>query len=126
MEPMSKTKHLRISGPFSDDDLAEFVALLRKIDERNPTGIFRLSIIDEQIMMDDGEALIQKLLPHSLADRVTSFARASYRSESRPDVPASAEAERDGRQRVGAPHQGTIITSTVPLPGRQEFRHNER
>jgi hypothetical protein len=81
---MSKTKHLRISGPFSDDDLAEFVALLRKIDERNPTGIFRLSIIDEQIMMDDGEALIQKLLP-PLPDRATSFARASYRDDGFPE-----------------------------------------
>jgi hypothetical protein len=78
-------KTLKIVGPLSDSDIAEFVALVRRIDQANPKGVFALTVIDPDAgSMDDSERFIRTLLP-PLPDRATAFARASYHDESYPD-----------------------------------------
>lgn len=56
-------RRLTISGPFSDADLAELMAVLRRIDERNPAGTFELVMDDPEGSVSEGLATLQGALP---------------------------------------------------------------
>lgn len=74
-------KVIKLAGPFTDDDLAAFVALLRSIDERNPTGVYAITVTDPEKGLDEAERFVTSLLP-PLPERTTALARASYRDDS--------------------------------------------
>jgi hypothetical protein len=77
-------KTIKLTGPFSEADIAAFVALLRRIDDDNPAGVYALTVTDPDMgSMDEAERLVSSLLP-PLPDRATQFARASYRDDSYP------------------------------------------
>lgn len=79
--PLLRT--LKLSGPFTDDDLAEFAAVMRRIDARNPGGVYVYTVLDPEGSTDEGTALIERMLP-PLPDRATAFARSAYRNDSFP------------------------------------------
>jgi hypothetical protein len=72
---------IRITGPFTDSDLAEIIATLRRLD--SDQKLFVVTILDADASMDQGEHLIRELLP-PLPERTTAFARAAYRDDSFP------------------------------------------
>jgi hypothetical protein len=72
---------IRITGPFTDNDLAEIIATLRRLDSDQKR--FVVTILDADGSMDQGERLIRELLP-PLPERTTAFARAAYRDDSFP------------------------------------------
>jgi hypothetical protein len=72
---------IRITGPFTDGDLAEIIATLRRLD--SDQKLFVVTIVDADGSVDQGERLIRNLLP-SLPERTTAFARASYIDASYP------------------------------------------
>jgi hypothetical protein len=75
-------KTIKLAGPFSDADIVEFVALLRRIDDANPAGVYAITVTDpDKGSMDGAERFVSSLLP-ALPDRATKFARASYRDDS--------------------------------------------
>jgi hypothetical protein len=79
--PMTdRTIRIRITGPFSDGDLAEIIATLRRLDSDQK---FVVTITDADGSLDAGERLIRELLP-PLPERTTAFARAAYRDASFP------------------------------------------
>jgi hypothetical protein len=82
MAPIMKT--IKLTGPFSDTDIFEFVALLRRIDEANPASVYAITVTDPDLSMDEAERFVSSLLP-PLPDRTTTFARASYRDDSFPE-----------------------------------------
>jgi hypothetical protein len=90
---------IRISGPFTDDEFGEFVMLLRRIDQANPTGIYKFDIIDADGTMDAGKRMIRTLLP-PLPDRATAFARAAYRDDHFPERNCD---------RCGKPYRGPAV-----------------
>ncbi len=74
-------KTIKLTGPFTDADIAAFVALLRTIDGGNPTGVYAITITDPDMgQMDEAARFVSSLLP-PLPDRATEFARASYRDD---------------------------------------------
>lgn len=79
------TRKVTITGPLSDEDLARFAAVLREIDQANPKNIYRFTVADAQMTMDEVEAMLMaKLLP-PLPFRATAFARAAYQDDSCPE-----------------------------------------
>jgi hypothetical protein len=77
-------KTIKLTGPFSDADIGEFVALLRRIDDANPTGLYVMQVTDPDMAeMDKTERFVAGLLP-PLDGRLTRFARASYRDDAQP------------------------------------------
>jgi hypothetical protein len=72
---------IRITGSFTDHDLAEIIATLRRLD--SDQKVFVVTILDADGSMDQGERLIRELLP-PLPERTTAFARATYRDDSFP------------------------------------------
>jgi hypothetical protein len=81
---------IRITGPFTDHDLAEILVTLRRLalsKQRAFAGgdqrTFVVTIIDADGSLDAGERLIRELLP-PLPERTTAFARAAYRDDSFP------------------------------------------
>src|SRR3954462_8670222 len=82
-EHESKPRVIRISGPFTTKELAQFTALLRNIDRARPKEVFKISITDEEMSLEESETLLRHLLP-PLPDRFTEFARISYIDESFP------------------------------------------
>jgi hypothetical protein len=72
---------IRITGPFTDNDLAEIIATLRRLDDDQK--VFVVTITDAGGGMDEGERLIRELLP-PLPERTTAFARAAYRDDTFP------------------------------------------
>lgn len=76
-------RHIKISGPFTDEEVAQFIALLRRIDDANQTAIYVLTVADPDATMDESERLVREALP-PLPERATSFARASYRDDRYP------------------------------------------
>jgi hypothetical protein len=75
---------LRISGPFTDDDIVAFIALLRRIDDANPTGLYRATFVDPDASADEAEARLHALVPLT-PFRDTTFARAAYHDDSYPE-----------------------------------------
>jgi len=82
-ENKPRSRVIRISGPFTTKELAQFTALLRDIDRTRPKEIFKMSITDEETTLEESETLLRHLLP-PLPDRATEFARLSYIDESFP------------------------------------------
>jgi hypothetical protein len=82
-EAAMRVRSLKITGPFTDHDLAQFADLMRKIDRDHPHEFFRMSIVDAEASQEQGDALLQRLLP-PLPDRWTEYARASYEDKSFP------------------------------------------
>lgn len=76
-------RSIKLTGPFSDADIAGFVALLRRIDDANPTGVYAITVIDPDASMDEAVRVVTSLLP-PLPERLTSFARASYHDDGFP------------------------------------------
>ena len=52
-----------VRGPFSADDLAEIVALIRRMDERNPTAVFEIYAIDPTEALFEAKRLMADILP---------------------------------------------------------------
>lgn len=67
-----------ITGPLSDTDMAGLLALVRRIDDRNPTAEFRVTVVDLDGTMETAEAILCEGLPFR-ADRSTEFAKGSFR-----------------------------------------------
>lgn len=80
----TQTKRVILEGPFTESDLAEITAVLRRIDERNPRATFLMRFANPEMSADDSEAMLRRILP-PLPDRATDFARASYRDDSYPE-----------------------------------------
>lgn len=78
------TKRVILEGPFTEADIAEIAAVLRHIDERNPTATFLMSFDNPDMSLDDSEALLRRVLS-PLPNRATDFARASYHDDSYPE-----------------------------------------
>lgn len=75
-------KTLRLTGPFSDADIAAFVALLRRIDDANPSGAYAITVTDPDMGLDEAAArFVSSLLP-PLPNRLTQWTRSSYRDDS--------------------------------------------
>lgn len=74
---------LRFTGPFTDQEVREFVRLLRAIDDGNPQGVYTMQLNDPDAKIDAAERLLRESLP-SLPHRATSFARASYSDDTLP------------------------------------------
>jgi hypothetical protein len=70
-------RRLIIDGPFTDAELAEFIALVRRIDAANPTAVYRMEIADPDGSTEEGERLLRAALPPQ-HDRMTEFARATF------------------------------------------------
>lgn len=75
-----QTRSIKLTGPFTDADIAEFVALLRRIDDANPGSVYALVVTDPGKSMDEAERFIANMLP-PLPSRATEFARASYHDD---------------------------------------------
>lgn len=73
-------KTIKLTGPFTDADIAAFVALLGRIDDANPAGVYALVVTDPDKTMDEAERFVRTMLP-PLPDRATAFARAAYRDD---------------------------------------------
>lgn len=54
---------IAIRGPFTDADLAEIIALIRIIDDRNPAGHFELAAVDPEASAMEMAQRIEKALP---------------------------------------------------------------
>ncbi len=74
---------IKLTGPFSEHDIAAFVALLRRIDDANPAGVYAITVTDPDAgAMDEAERFVASLPP--LPGRATQSARASYRDDTWP------------------------------------------
>jgi hypothetical protein len=69
-EPMNRT--ITITGPFTDDELREFIRLLRAIDEAHPADHYVMGITDPDGSMATGSRLLQEALPPA-PGRVTTI-----------------------------------------------------
>lgn len=79
-----RIRTIKLSGPFSDHDIAELLTLARRIDDANPTGLFLIDIFDPDGSTNAGEELLRKALP-PMPDRATAFARSSYHNDDYPE-----------------------------------------
>lgn len=61
-----------LSGPFTDADFAELVAVVRRIDERHPGERFEVIAIDADGSLEHGARLLAKALPPA-PDRTTAI-----------------------------------------------------
>jgi hypothetical protein len=69
-----------ISGPLSDFDMSELLALVRGIDDRHPTAVFHVTVVDVDATTEAAEAMLREGLPFR-ADRSTEFTTSSYRDD---------------------------------------------
>lgn len=65
------TRRVSLEGPFTETDLAEIAATLRRIDERNPTASFMMLLDKPEMASDNDMALMRRLIP-SVVGRQTS------------------------------------------------------
>lgn len=78
---------ITLRGPFSDDEVCRFVALLREIDIRRPDNLYSITVQDADGSIEAGERLLRDALP-PLSDRITAFANKVtdlYRDDSFPE-----------------------------------------
>lgn len=61
---------IAIRGPFTNDDVAELTATLRRIDSRNPTASFEFYALDPNESLLDSKRLLAEVLPE-MPDRRT-------------------------------------------------------
>ena len=67
------TRTITMVGPFTDAQIAEMIAFLRRCDDANPTARFSLSIVDdEDATLERMERVLRDSLPER-ADRVTTI-----------------------------------------------------
>jgi len=64
---------IAIRGPFTDDDVAELTAVLRRIDSRDPTATFEFYALDPDESLFDSKRLLAEVLPE-IPDRRTDIA----------------------------------------------------
>lgn len=79
MTKQSTHTMIKMVGPFTAAEVAEFVALLRRIDDAKPTSVYRL-VIEDTRSMDEAERFMADVLP-AVPGRVTTLARAAYRDD---------------------------------------------
>jgi len=67
---------IAIRGPFTDDDVAELTAVLRRIDSRDPTATFEFYALDPDESLFDSKRLLAEVLPEmpEMPDRRTDIA----------------------------------------------------
>lgn len=63
MSDNPRERAIQMVGPFTDDDVRRFVALLREIDEANPEREYRLNIQDPGGTVEEQAALLRVALP---------------------------------------------------------------
>jgi hypothetical protein len=52
-----------ISGPFTAAELAEVVALIRRIDDTRPGSIFQITAVNPDATLEEAEHLMREVLP---------------------------------------------------------------
>jgi hypothetical protein len=75
---------IKLTGPFSVEEIDEFLAVLRKIDAANPSGLYRITITDPGTQtLAEAERIVERILP-PLPEQINAWARARYRDDSFP------------------------------------------
>jgi hypothetical protein len=54
-----------LHGPFTDQDVEEIMAMMRRIDERNPTATFRTLILNPDATLEEAHRQMKEALPAS-------------------------------------------------------------
>lgn len=57
------TRRVSLEGPFTETDLAEIAAAIRRIDDRNPRASFLMLLDKPELATDDGMALMRRMIP---------------------------------------------------------------
>ena len=60
---MADIRTLTVTGPFTDDEFAEVVALMRAIDMRHPEAVFAIFVEDPDASLNDAEQAVLNALP---------------------------------------------------------------
>lgn len=69
-----RNRTITVTGPFSDTEFAEVVALMRAIDQRHPGELFILAVDDPVSTMDEAEQALASAFSAD-PDRITIVKR---------------------------------------------------
>lgn len=75
---------ITFTGPFTDEEIAAFVQVLRTIDQHNPASLYKITITDPDAGVMDWPQGAPGQPPPGEDEAVTTFARSRYSDTSCP------------------------------------------
>lgn len=63
-------KAMMISGPFSEDDIAEMADAMRAIERRNPDGVYKLMVndLESDVSLQEMAIMLERIFPRVAGD----------------------------------------------------------